>query len=455
MFWTIVRREFLDHVMNFRFSAIFILILVLMTVCVGVFSAGYKNAAREHPRTISNLVNDDGKTALSMAPCQSGEVRRAPSAMAFCSGMSDRELPNVILMHINAMEGLGRIQANDELLSGSKFLDWTFVVTVILSFAAGLLTYKGISGERSDGTLTLVLSNPLPRSTLLLAKYSAVMIALAITLFSAVTFSLITLRSAGAVDLTNDDYLKVALFGITSLLYVSVFVLLGLICSVFARSPLIAAVAFLFNWLILVFVIPNLGGIIAGLAGKIDTPVQVQAKADAIDSKFPTRPGMTLAEEASVRMQRKGASEELLLEHVQALLNQADLGRYLTRVSPASTFRYAAENITGGGTFRFMSFIRNAIRYREGFFAAMLEADRKDPKSQHIYCPNRCGGEGFTKETVDLGPAKEFRDPPPSSGESAGAALTDIAILIFFNLIAFAVAFWPFTRMDVAPTPGV
>jgi hypothetical protein len=93
MFWTIVRREFLDHVMNLRFFAIFVLTLILMAISVVVFTVNYEKAMKEQPHWVSNLVGDDGKTDLRMTPCAEGTLRQFPSALAFCSGTSENELP--------------------------------------------------------------------------------------------------------------------------------------------------------------------------------------------------------------------------------------------------------------------------------------------------------------------------------------------------------------------------
>jgi ABC-type transport system involved in multi-copper enzyme maturation permease subunit len=455
MFLTIVRREFFEHVMNFRLFAIFVLTVILMTVSVVVFSANYQKTMKERRPWVTSYVNDDGKTDLYMAPCTFGEIERTPTVLSFCSGLAEKELPNKAGIELNRLSSISKNPKIGELISDSKLLDWAFIVSVILSFAAGLLTYKSISGERRDGTLVLVLSNPLPRSVLLLAKYSAAMLALTLALLSAIIFSLITLQVIGSVSLAGDDFLKIAFFTGISLLFLSVFVFLGLICSVFTQSPLISAVTFLFNWILLVFVIPNMGGIVAGMIGRIDTPLQVSQKADAIDSKYPMLPGMTFSDEARVRLERKGAQEQLMMEYIQSLVNQVNVGRDITRISPASTFSYAAESITGNGTIRFSNYLNNVKRYRENIFQAILQADKKDTASQHIYMPNSCGGENFSKETVDLGNVKVFYDPPPTSRESFDATIKDIAALVLFNMIVVTLAFWIFTRMDVAPAPGV
>ena len=50
-------------------------------------------------------------------------------------------------------------------------VDVVFIFKIVLSALAILFAYNTISGEREDGTLKLVLSNAIPRDTVVLGKY--------------------------------------------------------------------------------------------------------------------------------------------------------------------------------------------------------------------------------------------------------------------------------------------
>jgi len=174
----------------------------------------------------------------------------------------------------------------------------------------------------------------------------------------------------------------------------------------------------------------------------------------AISARYPEPPGTTLQQSSVIMLEREDASEALLIQHFHAMCGQVGTGERFARLSPSAVYAYAAEATAGGGLPRLIQFVDNAVRYRKGLFQAMLDADRSDPSSQHIYIPYRCGGNVFSPRNVDLGPAKEFRDLPPSSGESLLAAMWDLLLLGVYNLLAFAVAFTWFLRQDVAALPG-
>ena len=456
MLRAVFKQELLDHIMSFRFSAITVLTILLMVLSALVFSSSYQRALMQYPTRVSTFVDEQGTVNLKMIACQGGAtVREIPSPLAFCSGSGERELPNEAAMAVHGLSDVQRGAEPGDILSNGGSLDWAFVVAVLLSFGAGLLTYKSISGERRDGTLTLVLSNPVPRSTILAGRYLAALSALVVVFLFAVACGLIVLQSSGALQLRGDDWFKVAFFVLLSIVYLSLFVMTGLLCSVFAKGPVLSAVAFVFVWTALVFIVPNLSGLLAGELGSVRTPSQIHQTAGTIPDQYTLTAAMGADEVAAVKIRRETAREALLLDYIQSLVQQVRFGENLTSLSPASVFSSAAERIVGGGTVRLMYFIGNAARYREGFYRAILDADKKDPRSEHRYVPWNCGGSHFSELTVDPGPAKEFHDVLPSSGEGLVASAWGFAQLILYNLIAFALAFWRFARQDVAPTPGV
>jgi len=452
MLWRIARRELREHLTSLRFGATFALALLLMGTSALVFSMEYQTAVREYPRQISELVDEDGKTNLRSIPCKGGNsVLRAPSPLAFCAGTGERELPNQAGFAIHRLQWVGRRGDVEGILGGTARVDWAFVIAVLLSFAAGLLTYRSIAGDLQDGTLSLVLSNPVSRGAVLSGKYLASLLALSASVAVAAVFGLLVLQLTAPIYFSADDWLKILFMGGAALLYLSCFVLIGLLCSVFSRNTTIAAVAFLFNWAFLVFVVPNLAGVIAGRLDPVRTPFQVREAARGIPDRFPFKPGMSADEVAATQLQHELAEERLLLEHVQELQRQVRLGQHLARISPASAFTYGVEEATGGGMLRFSRFVENAVRCRRAVFQAILEADKEDPESEHRYKPWSCGGPHFSHRKVDLGPAKEFRDPPPSSVEGLEAAFVDLGLLVLYNGVLFLVTFWRFVRQDVTP----
>ncbi len=101
-------------------------------------------------------------------------------------------------------------------------------ISTVLSFVALVLAYDSISGEREAGTLRLMLANTIPRYKLLLGKYSGSMLTLAIPLIVGLLVSLIIVIPSKDVAIDAAAWLKILVITLLSLLYLSIFVLLGL-----------------------------------------------------------------------------------------------------------------------------------------------------------------------------------------------------------------------------------
>jgi ABC-2 type transport system permease protein len=120
-----------------------------------------------------------------------------------------------------------------------------------------LLTMSTLASERSSGTLPLLFSTGLPASRILLGKYLAILIWLALWLL--LTLAL-PISLAHGVSL---DWGKLAAASLGTFLALAVLGAIGVACSAFASHPAVAAVAALMIGLALNCI--NLGAQLAGI----------------------------------------------------------------------------------------------------------------------------------------------------------------------------------------------
>jgi ABC-2 type transport system permease protein len=120
-----------------------------------------------------------------------------------------------------------------------------------------LLTMSTLASERSSGTLPLLFSTGLPASRILLGKYLAVLVWLALWLL--LTLAL-PISLAHGVSL---DWGKLAAASLGTFLALAVLGAIGVACSAFASHPAVAAVAALMIGLALNCI--NLGAQLAGI----------------------------------------------------------------------------------------------------------------------------------------------------------------------------------------------
>ena len=144
-----------------------------------------------------------------------------------------------------------------------------------------------------------------------------------------------------------------------------------------------------------------------------------------------------LTEEATV-------NEGLDEAHVNAQIAQIQLARSVTRISPASSVRYAIESLAGTGFTRHVQFLAQVRRYADEFRAFLIETDLADPESPHAVGPK----EGTSQKPVRFESIPKFEDRISFRGAYTAAA-TDILLLLLFFAVLFAGAFLSFLRVDV------
>ena len=137
-------------------------------------------------------------------------------------------------------------------------------------------------------------------------------------------------------------------------------------------------------------------------------------------------------------------NEELNQEHLNTQITQIQLARSITRISPASSVRYAIESLAGTGFTRHVQFLAQVRRYANEFSRFLIETDRIDPESPHALGSK----EGTSQKPVSFESIPKFEDRISFSGAYT-AASTDILLLLLFFVVLFAGAFLSFLRVDV------
>jgi ABC-2 type transport system permease protein len=252
---TIVRKEFLGHVLTLRFviGAVFTLALFVAAGLVlrsdyADRVTAYRDAAGTHRQALGGA-----KTFSDIEV----EADRPPSPLSvICQGI-DRSLPtssSFSILDAPTVSGAGATR--NPLLVVLPTLDLTIVVQVVMSLLALVFAYDVVSGERARGTLALTLANRVPRATLLLGKYLGGMAVLAPLLLIGFAAALVVILTSPLVSLTARDWAAIGVALVVSAAYLSVVFLLGMVISVATRRPGTSLVAALFAWVVLVLLAP-------------------------------------------------------------------------------------------------------------------------------------------------------------------------------------------------------
>ena len=263
--WLIIQREFVSNVLTSRFMIGFIVCLLSTAVAVFVQVddyekrlAGYNTAAREAEAEAREWdIYSKIKPRAHRKPNPLGIFN--VGAENFGANTVTVELAKPIFKFTIPIWGAPTQKRGSDNPFLAMFLtvDVIFIFQILLSILTILFAYNSISGEREDGTLKLVLSNAIPKDTLVLGKYLGGMLSLVpIVVVSLIVALLLALFSpATAFDIK--DMAHIVLIFAVSLLYVSTWYLLGFLLSVWTKEAATTLILSMFIWVILTVVHSN------------------------------------------------------------------------------------------------------------------------------------------------------------------------------------------------------
>lgn len=259
MLTTLIRQEILNSLMTFRFAAaVFIMLLLVVTnTSVLLYDyeqrlANYNTAVKIHQQLLhaSKTYSEDALV-----------VDRPPNPLSIFNVGLDKRIGSETWISPNFVPTLwdARTHGGDNpFLNVFTSIDIVFIFEVVLSLIAFMFAYDAITGEREQGTLRLILTHPLRRGHILIAKYISAMLCLLVPLLLCLLFSLILLTTSLSFSLSMHDFFCLGGIVFSSLVYLSVFYLMGMLISVSTRSTSIALMLSMFVWGFLVIVYPNM-----------------------------------------------------------------------------------------------------------------------------------------------------------------------------------------------------
>ena len=438
MIWYIAKKEIYHNLMTLRFVLMIILLPTLMVanaLIYGFGDSGYREEVNAYHRAMESrlsYVNNNAQESLGkLAMRGPGEIYKQPSPFKFCADGTDELIPRSIpIVSQGAARGGGVTTGYSwrELWSleylpsnhGSDAttlikIDWVFI-GLFMSFFVILFTFDAIAGERAQGTLSLMMSNPISRGQMLFAKYLGAFFTLMVPLTIGILMNLLIIYLSESIPLSSEDWLRI--LGMVGLfaLHISIFIFLGLFFSSRVSNAITSLVWLLLTWVCLAFIFPSLLGLFVGTLDPIPSIERVSSRKRTqlanIEDEFrpmellevtklseapsPENPSAT-RRWATYFTRRYETRAQITDTHVDQQFRQVRLARELTQISPIVCFQYAMEGLANTGIVSYMDFVKQVRRYRQTFIDFIKTEDRNDPESLHIY-PVR---EGLSQKPVD------------------------------------------------------
>ncbi len=487
MFRTVFNRELRAILVSQKFSITFgvVVVLILMSFAVGIQE--YHAGAQQYS-TALQLSEQQLRESSSWMSLDHRALRPPDPLLVFVSGVHN-DVGRLSAINSTAPVKLAHsVYSDDPIFAVFRSFDFVFLVQIVLSLMAILFSYDAISGERESGTLQLSMASPVPRRTYVLAKAAGIWSGLLLSLSVPIALGILIVALSG-VPLSPEDWFRVGLLLAVSLLFFTVWVIVGITVSAWTRHSAVSFMACLVVWVSTVLILPRLGVMAAEQFITVPTVAEVDAQRDgyAKDGWEKHLSGMTerwRTREVGMRGLTREAREAYRDDHLWSWMEeddadrkrvqsdidaygirlqedirnrrstQEDLAFLFARFSPSAAYQLAAMEIarTGIG-------IKNVTeesmeRYRGEF---KQHVDRKQKES---------GGTGGFRITVDTERGFSFSAPrergtldvsdlpryvPVSSplGDILQGSLVDAGVLALFGILALGGAVMGFHRYDV------
>jgi ABC-type transport system involved in multi-copper enzyme maturation permease subunit len=458
----ILRRELLKNFQSFRFFALFAVAVFLFTINPFLVATEYRERVQKYSENVEKMRKWDKNHGI-------GTFRR-PNPMSFVAGSSDGNAPtgySVILSLGVSPLGVDQYGVNVTFPS-FQLVDWVFILKVLFSLFAILLTFDAVSGEKERGTLALICSNSVSRASIVMGKYLGALITAIIPAAVGMLISMIIVNIQGNTSLDADSMFRLAVIAIMALAYISLFSLIGLAVSSAVHRSSVSLLLSLSVWIILIIVIPNLAGIIAESAlevtseyefarreqetyraiGKWERSVAERGLTD--ESEISRDFGRSLTQQAEQRIRLKDS-------YVNTIYQKEDLAINISRISPASEFEFASAAIIDGGVLAQRRFYRASRQYYDLYADYVLEKTGMVAKYyQFMTLPVVVKG-----KRIIVGPPKAKPLPEDTSdfpampkanlsvSESIASGIWNIALLVIWNVALFMLSYMTFLKYDV------
>ncbi len=412
MTWTIARKEILSNLLSYKFFIVLLLMVLLVATSLFIMHRDFRERMADY-----QVVRPKPGDPIALV---------APNPMAiFAKGLDDAMTRSFEVGTIGIDVRAGQASGNI-IYSYFPAPDFLYVVRVVLSLVALLFGFDQVSREREQGTLKLVLGSSVSRAKVLAGKWIGNFLSLA------VPFLLVTLLASALLMLDPNVQFSAGQLGrltlilALSLFYLGFFLSLGILVSTLTKRAATSVVILLFAWSLLVFIIPNLGTL---LARQFVSVPSVRALSEKRQQTWTREILLSMKDRDWEKHVRTISNENDQLEQDYRLKFErlVRLSRNINRISPAASFLDASSEIAGTGIGEESRLKQEVVRYKDSIIDKII-ADQRAGDRQY--------------------PAFTYA-PRPLAEIFAGGALFDMAWLVFFNILSFALAYVAFIRYDV------
>ena len=418
---------------------------------------------------------------------------RSPNPLSLFNQGLDKRAKNSLQIKIGEVPFLwGNVSRNTGFSNPFRYLladiDLVSIFQILFSLLALVFAYDAIAGDRENGTLRLMLVNPVGRGLIVLSKYLGAMLCLTLPLLMSFLLALLLQLQSHAIHYSADDFLRIGGIFLTTVVYTSTFYLIGLLISSMIHRTATSLIVSMFIWVALTLLYPNVSLFLVNRF--IDTEERVKQADQAVDQileqfywdkeepgdPFKSPPllkgsigGMSSSsythlsknitfipdaseihvptvkayfqELTSARIRTAGTVWRIReTTFSETYIRKSNIARNALRFSPAGLYHLSTEAWAGTGLARMEDFFEAGRQYRETVLDYFY--DKKAFGSRQWFASDR--------GAVRWDDVPRFSYQPPSVLEDvSNRALPELLLLFFLNPILLMITFAVFSRQEV------
>lgn len=447
-------RELLESIAGWRLLVIGLLccILIPLSILTNLRAVANANAQQDQART-EYEGSLHGRVATDEIEVR--VFRQRPNMAGLATGL-DPVTPSLVSIRQTGMS-LGQSQLLDNpvaaLFGG---VDLLFIIKFVLSLVAIILTYNLICGEKELGTLKLMLSNPIPRDSILLGKLLSALAVLLGPFLLAVLGSLLGLEAFGR---SSVEWSRLAGVLLAAMLYLGVFVNLGLLVSASTQRSLTSITLLLVLWAGCVTVIPQSAGLLAELVYPVESADSFLLRKSLaaqdierqqlreLESLSRTKDHFAYDEMrkpvvAKYKERLRRLHQRMETDYFRRRRTQERISSSIALVSPASALTFSVTTLCGTGMLQAHDFNQKLEAFRGAANQQLFAQNYRD-----LFLG--VGGAQAKFTLVDLSEVPRFSYTLPAGGKVFGAVTHHLILLGLFNCGLFLITYLRFRTYDV------
>jgi len=416
MLKSIIRKEILSNFFSYKFSIITILSAILILISLFVMYRDYCLAMENH-----ETLRKESDDSVEIIP---------PTPLGIFAKGLDENLCRSFEVNAEGIEISNKKQKSvNNLFKLFTAPDLLYIIKVILSLCAMLFSYDMVSGEKETGTLRQQISNNVKRPILIISQWIGGFTSFILPFFMAVLLGTTYVTLSPMIDMNAQDWAKLGLFLLSGVIYLAVFFSLGLLISCLTHRSSTSLFTSLFVWAILVFLIPNLGNILARQLVEIPTVqhLELKRRRNWIKGNFERRRADDSRRKGIIIRRMMTEIDKLNEDYRNRFNRLVKVSQNITRISPAPAFTFLATDIMGTGMAEEQKLKRAVWQYRNILIDRHMYENRGQMSKQPVFSYQRSS----VKDILGRG------------------GLGNFLILILFNILFFTGAYVAFLRYDV------